>query len=87
MKDSELEHSEFAGEFTEDGVTVLLDIFRPAGSQGGWSMEVIDPQQGSTIWDEPFATDREAFEEFLATLQRDGIRSFVDQPEPGTAIQ
>ncbi len=87
MKDEELEHSEFAGEFTEDGVTVLLDIFRPAGSQGGWSMEVIDAQQGSTIWDEPFATDLQAFEEFLATLQRDGIRSFVDEPEPGTAIQ
>jgi hypothetical protein len=80
-EDPEQEHSDFAGEFTDDGVTVLVDIFRPAGSTGGWSLEVIDQDEGLTVWEEPFATDQEAFEEFLATVERDGIRSFLEEPE------
>lgn len=80
-EDPKQEHSDFAGEFTEDGVTVLVDIFRAAGSTGGWSLEVIDQDEGLTVWEEPFATDREAYEEFLATVERDGIRSFLEEPE------
>ncbi|WP_439603649.1 hypothetical protein [Shinella sp.] len=35
-KKPKLEHSELSGEYTEDGVTVLVDIFRPAGTQEDW---------------------------------------------------
>ncbi|HTO30159.1 MAG TPA: hypothetical protein VL202_03105 [Pararhizobium sp.] len=80
-KKSKLEHSDFAGEFTDDGVTVLVDIFRKAGSDEGWMLEVIDQEEGLTVWEEPFATDKEAFEEFLATIERDGIRSFLEEPD------
>jgi hypothetical protein len=80
-EDAQHEHSDFAGEFTDDGVTVLVDIFRPLGSTGGWTLEVIDQDEGLTVWEEPFATDKEAFEEFLATVERDGIRSFLEEPE------
>lgn len=73
------EHSELAGEFTEDGVTVLVDIFRTAGTQEDWTLEVITEEDDVTSWDEPFATDREAFDEFLATVERDGIRSFFGE--------
>jgi hypothetical protein len=76
------EHSEFSGEFTDDGVTVLVDIFRPEGTQGDWAMEVIDQDDGLTVWEEAFATDREAFDEFLATVERDGIRTFLDDADP-----
>ncbi len=81
-KEPKKEHSELSGEFTDDGITVLVDIFRPAGSQGDWTMEVIDQDEGLTVWDEPFATDREAFDEFLATVERDGIRTFLDEVDP-----
>ncbi len=40
-KKEKLEHSEFAGEFTDDDVTVLVDIFRPSGTNGDWTMQVI----------------------------------------------
>lgn len=85
-KKQKLEHSDFAGEFTDDGVTVLVDIFRPAGSEGGWTMEVIDQDEGLTVWEEPFPTDKDAFEEFLATVERDGIRSFLEDPEPEESV-
>ncbi|TCL73735.1 hypothetical protein [Rhizobium sp. BK251] len=81
-KKPKLEHSEFSGEFENDGVTVLVDIFRPAGSQDDWQMEVISQAEIVTSWEEPFATDKDAWEEFLATIERDGIHSFLDDEKP-----
>jgi hypothetical protein len=81
-KKPKIEHSELSGEFTDDGVTVLVDIFRPDGTQGDWKMEVIDQDEGLTVWEEPFATDRDAFDEFLATVERDGIRTFLEDIDP-----
>jgi hypothetical protein len=76
------EHSEFSGEFEDDGVTVLVDIFRTAGTQGDWTMEVISQTEVVTTWEEPFATDQEAWEEFLATAERDGLKSFLEDSDP-----
>lgn len=81
-KKTKHEHSELSGEFTEDGITVLVDIFRPAGTNHDWRMEVITQDEDVIEWEEPFATDREAFDEFLATVARDGIRSFLEDDEP-----
>jgi hypothetical protein len=81
-KKEKLEHSEFAGEFTDDDVTVLVDIFRPSGTNGDWTMQVITQDEDLIEWEEAFATDREAFDEFLATVERDGIRTFLDDADP-----
>jgi hypothetical protein len=81
-KEPKLEHSEFSGEFEDDGITVLVDIYRPAGTQGDWQLEVISQTEDVTTWDEPFATDKDAWEEFLATAERDGLASFVGEDEP-----
>lgn len=81
-KKQKLEHSELAGEFTDDGVTVLVDIFRTSGSNEDWTMEVVTQAEDLIRWEEPFATDREAFDEFLAVVERDGIRSFLDDADP-----
>ncbi|MDV4153886.1 MULTISPECIES: hypothetical protein [Rhizobium] len=81
-KKEKLEHSELAGEFTDDGITVLVDIFRTFGSNEDWTMEVVTQAEDLIRWDEPFATDRDAFDEFLAVVARDGIRSFLEDEEP-----
>ncbi|NKL04479.1 hypothetical protein [Rhizobium leguminosarum] len=81
-KKEKLEHSELAGEFTDEGVTVLVDIFRTSGSNEDWTMEVVTQAEDLIRWDEPFATDRDAFDEFLAVVARDGIRSFLEDEEP-----
>jgi hypothetical protein len=85
-EDAKTEHSELAGEFTEGDITVLVDIYRAAGTQEDWTLEVITEEDDVTLWDEPFATDREAFDEFLATVERDGIRSFFGGPEEEPAV-
>lgn len=76
-KEPKLEHSDLSGEFEDDGVTVLVDIHRAAGSNDGWTLEVISQEEDVTTWEDSFATDNEAWEEFLATTERDGIRSFL----------
>ncbi|MBB4236953.1 hypothetical protein [Rhizobium esperanzae] len=81
-KKQKLEHSELAGEFSDDGITVLVDIFRTSGSNEDWTMEVVTQAEDLIRWDEPFATDRDAFDEFLAVVARDGIRSFLEDEEP-----
>ena len=56
----------------------------PSGLKGGtegWSLEVVDSQDGSTVWGDLFATDQDARDEFYRTLDAEGIRSFfVDHP-------
>lgn len=45
-------------------------------------MEVVSEEDDVTSWDEPFATDKNAWEEFLATVEKDGIRTFLEGEEP-----
>ena len=40
-------------------------------------MEVIDEENASTVWDDPFDTDREALDEVMEVIERDGFRSFL----------
>lgn len=83
----EMEYSELSGEFTEDGVTVLVDISRPAGTQLDWRLMVLTEEEDVTEWEEPFATDREAFDEFLATVAREGIHSFFTDADESPTLQ
>ncbi|AFL51482.1 hypothetical protein ABIE78_002684 [Sinorhizobium fredii] len=78
--EQQYEFSEFSGEFIDDDVTVILRIYRPADTNLDWVLEVFDQEGNTTVWDNTFDTDRDAFQEFLATVQRDGIRCFVDAP-------
>ncbi len=77
-----LEHSELSGDFYESGTTVRVDIFRALGTTLDWKMEVVDAADGKTVWEDGFATDRDAFDEFLATIEREGIRTFLDDRDP-----
>jgi len=83
-EDPEIEHSPLCGRVTRDGITIQVQIYRLAGSTDGWSLEVVDQEDASTVWDDLFATDEEAYAEFYRTLETEGIRSFAERPA-GTA--
>jgi hypothetical protein len=36
-------------------------------------LEVIDEENDSAVWDEPFATDREALDAVIEVIEQDGI--------------
>ena len=75
--DVEIELSPLSGEVTRDGVTVRVEIFQIRGARDGWSLEVIDHEMGSTVWNRNFSTEQDAYREFYRTLERDGIRTFL----------
>jgi hypothetical protein len=83
--DPRIESSPLCRSVTHDGITVRVAIYRLAGSEDGWSLEVENQQGASIVWDDLFATDTEAFSEFRKTLETEGIRAFLDSPSNNPA--
>src|ERR1019366_3837222 len=63
---------------TRDGKTIQIGIYQDV--EGSWILEVVDKHWNSTVWDEPFQTDREALDEALKTIDEEGIDSFIGDP-------
>ncbi|SDA24986.1 hypothetical protein SAMN02799622_03526 [Methylobacterium sp. UNC378MF] len=79
FEDRDFEHSPLSGRFTRDGITVEVEIYRAAGTQDPWRLEVADQNGGCTRWHEWFAAEQEAFEAFVAVVEVDGIGSFASR--------
>jgi hypothetical protein len=77
MPDPEIVMSLLCREIIEEGTKIQVDIYR-GENESGWILEVIDEENASTVWDDPFDTDREALDEVMEVIKRDGIRSFLE---------
>ncbi len=77
MSDTVIVMSPLCREITGDGTMIQVDIYR-GEDESGWILEVIDEENASTIWDEPFDTDREALDAVMEVIEREGIRSFLE---------
>jgi len=66
-------------EVTIDENTVQVDIYRGVDDKY-WILEVVDEYQNSTVWDDQFKTDNDAFKEVLKTIETDGIQSLIGSP-------
>ena len=60
-----------------DGVRLEIQIYRLANERG-WYLEVVNERGTSIVWDDPFASDRDADAAFRATLAREGVKAFLD---------
>jgi len=76
----ELEQSPLSGEFSSDGISVRLEIYRLLRGDEGWILEVVDHEGTSTVWDALFATDKAAYYEFCRTVEEEGMKSFLETP-------
>ena len=70
--------------FTDDGVTVHVEIYRVDGTEG-WTLELIDEDGGSTVWQDSFATDAEAFAEFTDGVEQLGLAKLIDPDDDDLA--
>jgi len=70
------ERSELSGRYTEGGITVVVEIFRPSGSDD-WRMEVTSLEDQITEWNESFASAHEAWEEFIYVVSTEGLSVFL----------
>ena len=77
MSDPEIVMSPLCREISGDGTRIQIDIYRGEDNPG-WILEVIDEENASTAWNEPFDTDREALDTVMEVIELDGIRSFLE---------
>jgi len=75
MEDIELIYSKHCQSLSINNKTVRVEIF--SSGKNDWILEVVDENNNSTVWDDLFSTDDEAYEEFQRTLAEEGIESMI----------
>lgn len=78
-------HSPLSQSVTRDGKTVQVAIYEDG--EGGWLLEIVDEYFNSTVWNDPFQSDRDALNEALKTIDEEGIESLIDVPSDSPASQ
>lgn len=63
-----------------DGHSVDIQIYRLPDT--GWTLEVVDEHNNSTVWDGEFETDQAALDTALADIKTEGIEAFLAR-KPG----
>jgi len=81
--ESDLIYSPLQQHYTSGGQTVEVCIYRMPDT--GWTLEVVDQYQNSTVWDGEFDTDQEAFDLFLEEIDEEGIEAMIG-PAPGSSV-
>lgn len=66
-KDPEIITPRHSGYVTKDGVTVELCIYRLEDTK--WTLEVVDAEGTSTVWEDEFETEDGAYAEFQSVAQ------------------
>lgn len=74
-QDPEIRMSPLSQAVARDGKSVQIDIYHD-GDQG-WILEVIDENNNSTVWDDPFQSDEIALDEALNTIDEEGIDTLI----------
>lgn len=75
--------SELFQSFTKDGVTVEVQIFR-FEDDPKWTLEVVNNDGTSIVWDDLFDTDDEAYETFELAVEEEGMVAFLDEDDVST---
>lgn len=83
IPDPEIEHSPLGGAITRNGQTVTVHIYRFAGTEDEWTLEVVGIDRSHIVWDETFESDLDAYEAFERAVAKDGIRSFTEDAPAG----
>ncbi len=76
MTDPKIIQSRFCTTIEAEGTSVEVSIYR-LEDETEWTLEVIDENWNSTVWEDKFASDEDALAEAIATINTEGIWSFV----------
>jgi hypothetical protein len=71
MADPTIMTSPLSGSFSEGGIAVNVQIYRLEDTK--WSLEVVDSDGTSIVWDDLFDTDEAARAEFLRCVAEEGL--------------
>lgn len=73
----ELIESPLGRTIEQNGIRLTINIVRIA-THPGWSLEVVNENGTSIVWDDPFPTDRAADAAFCKALAEEGPEAFLD---------
>ena len=76
MTDPKIIHSSLCRTVEENGESVNVLIYRLEDTE--WSLEMVASDGSSTVWEDLFASDKDAPEEALAAIQADGVKSLSE---------
>lgn len=62
---------------TRDDISVEVHIYR-LEHETQWALEVVNIHGTSSVWDDSFDTDEEAFAAFEQAVEEDGMETFLD---------
>lgn len=79
-REPEVINSRLSRDFTWEGYRLRVEIYR-LDDRPGWTLEVINEAGTSIVWDNQFATDRDADNAFRETLATEGLAAFLDDDE------
>jgi len=71
-------YSKHCGPFCQDGIGVEVFIVKLEGGRH-WTLEVVNSNGTSIVWDEIFLDDHDAYAEFQRTVAEEGMYAFLDQ--------
>jgi len=73
--DDDVKMSPLSQRFEQDGKVVYIEIYDDG--EGGWLLEVVDEDNNSTMWEDPFDSDEDALAEALAAIAEHGIDTLI----------
>ncbi|NYS26398.1 hypothetical protein HUK65_15535 [Rhodobacteraceae bacterium 2376] len=59
-----------------DGVRFRIEIYR-LETDSAWTLEVVDPENTSHVWDEQFASDSDACDAAIKAIESEGAKAFM----------
>lgn len=71
------------GRYTRDGITVDVNICR-LENETEWTLEIVDADWNSIVWDDKFPTYQDAYKAFLSDVEREGLVNVMAGMEPPT---
>lgn len=79
-REPEVINSKLSRRFEWDGYRLRIEIYR-LDDRPGWTLEVINEAGTSIVWDDMFATDRDADNAFRETFAKEGLAAFIDDAD------
>ncbi|SDY41988.1 hypothetical protein [Citreimonas salinaria] len=72
--------SKLSGSYMVDGIRLEVNILCVDPDQG-WALEIVNEHGTSTTRDESFASEQDAWDEFIGTIEAEGPEAFFDEGE------
>jgi len=78
MSDPNLIVSGLSQAISVEGHKIRIEIYKLENSEG-WSLEAVDSEGTSTVWDDLFETDQAAWDEAMKAVKEEGLSAFSDK--------